>query len=400
MGNKAGNGSAEKCVVAVVNTNTSAARDAMRGVSAAAVRFGWRLETIDTAQTGFDLYPFRPLLERADGIVARGDGLAEIAAAETAPERPIVALDVYPGTMPSATAKDIWGRVLADHALIGQTAAMELLALNRNICVFVPMPKRYGWTKPRGRAFAEAVAAAGREVRIYRPATEWGWLEERDRLADWLASVPRPFGIFAGNDMLAKFAFDACRDAGLSVPSDAAIIGADDDENLCLSVTPSLSSIRIDFELGGRRAMEMLALFMEGPRLRRAATWRYGTLGVARRGSTNLLEPDADPRVAAGLDFISAHFANAYIGVRDVAAAMGSGRRQAERAFLATGKTIRGHIEERRLREVCALLRGTDATVKEIARRCGFASDIWLSILFRRRFGCAPGAWRAGVRTS
>ena len=129
-------------------------------------------------------------------------------------------------------------------------------------------------------------------------------------------------------------------------------------------------------------------------RPRRRAVWRYGVAGVARRGSTLPSEPGVDARVAAGLDFIAMHFADPFIGVRDIAAAMGTGRRQAERLFAATGKTIRQHIEKRRLDEVCALLRGTDATVKEIASRCGFSSDIYLSLLFRRRFGCAPGSWR------
>lgn len=382
-----------RLVVAVVSSHMASGRNVMRGMSAAALRLGWRFEVIDAVQTGMDMAPFRPLLERADGVIARGSTLVESAAALMPPGRPLVSIDAKPEITGEA-AKAPWGYVRCDDRRVSEAAAEELLATDRRCFVFVPILRRLNWTKPRGAAFAAAIRETGREVRIYRPRTEWGWLEERRLLAQWLSGVPRPFGLFAGNDQLAKFALDACRMAGLKVPHDAAILGADDDETLCLAANPSLSSIRIDFEGAGRRAAERLDALMGGPRPRRAATWRYGILGVARRGSTQQIEPGQDIRVAAGLDFITMHFANPLIGVRDVAAAMGTGRRQAERLFAATGKTIRQHIEKRRLAEVCLMLRGTTATVKEIAALCGFSSDIYLSSLFRHRYGCTPGAWR------
>lgn len=43
-----------------------------------------------------------------------------------------------------------------------------------------------------------------------------------------------------------------------AIPSDAAVVGADDDETFCLSADPPLTSIRIDFEGAGRKAAEVL----------------------------------------------------------------------------------------------------------------------------------------------
>ena len=113
-----------------------------------------------------------------------------------------------------------------------------------------------------------------------------------------------------------------------------------------------------------------------------------------RRGSTRPVKPGIDPGMAAGLDFIASHYGDPFIGVRDVAAAMGRGRRQAERLFVPSGKTIREHIEEARLERACVLLRTTAMPLRAIAEECGFSSRPYLSLVFKKRFGKTPGEWR------
>ena len=116
---------------------------------------------------------------------------------------------------------------------------------------------------------------------------------------------------------------------------------------------------------------------------------RRRALREARRG-----EPGTDPRLAAGLDFIASHFDDPFLGVRDVAAVMGTNVRQAARLFLPTGRTIREHVEEKRLERLRHLLETTALPLAAIAERCGFASRQYLSLVFRRRTGQTPGEWR------
>ena len=52
----------------------------------------------------------------------------------------------------------------------------------------------------------------------------------RESIVRWLRSAPRPIGLMACNDDLGKEIVEACRQAGLRVPDDAAVIGADNDE--------------------------------------------------------------------------------------------------------------------------------------------------------------------------
>ena len=67
----------------------------------------------------------------------------------------------------------------------------------------------------------------------------------------WLRPLPRPAGLMACNDDLAKEVMEACTLAGLRVPDDIAVIGADNDEVVCGIANPPMSSVAINFERAG-----------------------------------------------------------------------------------------------------------------------------------------------------
>jgi len=381
-------------VVAVISTDYAAARTELRGVTDTARRLGWSLETIDIYFLGRDYAKYGSVLARADGVIARhADSLAD--AALGALGIPLVSLDT--SWKPGMGSRP-WASVVCDNRAVAETAAEELLATGRRHFAVVPVLKPQNWTKPREQAFLARIRASGCEARRYSPRTDWDWGAERAELARWLSRFPRPFGIFAPNDRLAKFTLEACQAAGLEVPRDAAIVGADNDETHCLSVRPNISSVRIDFEGAGRLAAETLRRLMEegaAKRPRRPLMESYGVLGVARRASSRVgPAPAVDPRLRDGLDYIAHRFGDPYMGIRDVARAMDVCPRQAERIFAATGKSIRLHIEEKRLANVRELLATTDIPVGEVARRCGFASDTYFSQFVKDRLGLSPSAWR------
>ena len=190
--------------------------------------------------------------------------------------------------------------------------------------------------------------------------------------------------------------------AGLKVPQDAAIIGADNDETYCITAKPPLTSVRIDFDGAGRLAAQTLERMMDGrdeARPSRPLRLLYGVLGVARRGSTRTgIAPSEDPRLQDGLDYISHRFGDPYIGIRDVARAMDVCPRQAERIFATTGKSIRRHVEDARLDRVRELLTTSDLPIGDIARECGFASPTYFCDFCRRLLGSSPSDWRAKNR--
>ncbi|MBR0057309.1 MAG: substrate-binding domain-containing protein [Kiritimatiellae bacterium] len=393
-----------KTVVAIISTDYASVRAELRGVTDAAHRLDWSLETIDIYFQGQDYAKYGDLLSRADGVIARHiDAFAD--GTLSALGVPLVALDVM-------KANCLWASVACDDRAVAKAAAGELLATGRRAFAVVPILKPQTWTRPREQAFIDCIQEAGCIARRYVPKTDWDWDAERRLLSRWLARLPRPFGVFAPNDRMAKFTLEACLAAGLQVPRDAAIVGADDDDTYCLSVRPHLSSVRIDFEGAGLLAAETLSRLMEerertGGRQSgrdmarpfrkpsRVERLHYGVLGVVRRASTRVdAAPLCDPRLQEGLDFIEAHSSYPYLGAGDVARAMHVGRRQADRLFAATGMTIQKHVEETRLARVRDLLATTDIPVGEIAAKCGFTSETYFSRLCRRRLGMAPSAWR------
>lgn len=374
-------------VVAIIPTDNYAGRGELHGISVIAASRGWDLETIDTALFGRDLDSFMPILEKADGILVRlnysllNGPLSNL-------DVPIVGLDVC------SSLCTPWAVVNLDTARLCAAAATELLATGRRTFAFVPMLRRYPWTAERGRLFLHNIRTAGYEAFLYEPYTEWGWAEERMALAKWLAGLPRPLAVFAGNDLLAKFTLGACHSAGLAVPHDVAILGADDDETLCLTSDPQLSSVKIDFEGGGRLAAETLQSLFGRKRPNRPLVFRYGIRGVARRASTRAIASNVDPRLAIALDFIALHACDPFLGVKDVALAMCVCRRQADRIFCATGKSIREHIEEARLARVRSLLNSTGKPIHEIAKECGFSSPAYLARVFKHHTGTSMQKWR------
>ena len=377
-----------RLVVAVIPTDYAPGRAELRGVSDAAARLGWALEVIDWMRDAVDMSQFLPLLSKADGAIVRLNGpLADGTLSRLG--IPIVGIDVSG----EEARRHLWASLRLAERKVGETAADELAAIGRRCLAFVPVVGR-DWTKTRGKAFVARARALGCDARYYSHPQGLGWAERRAAFSRYLAALPRPFGVFAGTDALSRFVFGACAAAGLKIPEDAAVIGADDDETVCLSSSPHLSSIRIDFEGAGRKAVELLASLMGRPRPARHVTVRFQPLGVSRRASTRTVSDAADPRVSAALDFIAMHAQDPSIGAADVARAMFVCRRQADRLFRATGKSIREHIEDARIERVKALLRTGGRTVAGVAAECGFASASYLSSVFRRKTGSSIRAWR------
>lgn len=78
-----------------------------------------------------------------------------------------------------------------------------------------------------------------------------------------MAARPDLTAIFAGNDTIALGVIGALATLGLSVPADVSVVGFDD-LPFAAYVTPPLITVRMDAELQGRRAAEMLLFRLRG----------------------------------------------------------------------------------------------------------------------------------------
>jgi LacI family transcriptional regulator len=94
----------------------------------------------------------------------------------------------------------------------------------------------------------------------------------RESARELLLRYPEITAIFAYNDLLALGAMQACNELGRRVPDDCAIIGFDDIP-LADTISPSLTTVRVDkYELG-RQAMNRLLQMLAEPGIELGPVW-------------------------------------------------------------------------------------------------------------------------------
>ena len=318
-----------------------------------------------------------------DGIIACLRELDESYATLSAAGVPMVQIH-DPDPDRAARRERGYAMLLNDDIAIGRLAARHFLGSGAfNSFGFVPTAERTAWSVRRERGFRLELAKGGHAVRTPRDLSPDGFM----------AALPKPAAVFCATDVEALNAIAVCRKLRLRIPDQVAVLGVDDDEILCDSSRPSLSSIRTDdFALGERAARELDRL-MRRPSAPSARPILVPPKGVAVRESTRTIPPAAR-LIREGLAYIRRNAA-AGISVLDVVRHLGVSPALARARFASVhGKSMRDAILEERLAVAKRLLRTTRAPLGEIARRSGFSSACRLSHFFIERLGLSPAAWR------
>ncbi len=228
-------------------------------------------------------------------------------------------------------------------------------------------------------------------------AVERQGLDREKTLAAWLRKQPRPLALFACNDICAQQVLNTCREHGIKIPEEVAVMGVDNDDVLCNICEPPLTSIEPDTERLGYEAAALLDRMMRGKRPKLEMT-QIPPLRVVERASTDVVAID-DPITVQAVRFIRDHVDDG-ISVKDVQANLGRSRTDLEQRFRRWLKTsIRGEIIRRRMDRVCSLLRQTDLPLNEIAQRSGFSTTAHLCRLFRGRLSQTPSQYRHSYKT-
>ena len=223
------------------------------------------------------------------------------------------------------------------------------------------------------------------------------WTGRRHRLIGELKKLPHPCGVFCYNDFIAADIMDACRDANLLVPEQIAVLGVDNDPDVCDCAPVPLSSVIHDLERMAYESAALLDRLMNGHRPPKHVL-RVKPKGIVTRVSTDIRAVE-DVNVAIALRFISEHYHNPLLSVSDVAAATSLSRRQLERAFpRQMNCSVHEHIVNARLHQVKKRLAETDDTVATIAQQTGFANPTHLFRIFRAHFRTSPKRYRRCAR--
>ena len=277
------------------------------------------------------------------------------------------------------------GRLVADHLIDGGF---------RRFAVYSVASERY--FEERRENFIARVEEAGHSwTEFAAPARERpaDWERNQARLVSWVKSLEKPVGIFACTDQLGFWLLDACRRADVAVPEQVAIVGVENDETLCLSASPPLSSVEFDSQRLGYAAARMLDSLMNGEAAPDAPVL-LPPAGLVVRQSSDIVAID-DPQLAAAVRFIREH-ATRGATTADVLRRVPVSRRVLDRQMHAVlGRSIADEIARVRFAKVKDLLAETELPLAAIAERSGFAYPQSMAEAFKRRFGVTPGAFRA-----
>jgi LacI family transcriptional regulator len=218
------------------------------------------------------------------------------------------------------------------------------------------------------------------------------WEKGQARLMAWLNALPKPVGIFAANDQLGVRLLDACQRAGIPVPEEVAVVGAENEETLCAFASPPLTSVRFDGAAVGFAAAEVLARMMRGGAPPRGEKL-FPPRGIVVRGSSD--EFVITDRLVAHAARVIRENATGGLNVDDLCRKLNASRSTLDRRMKAAlNRTPKDEILRVRFREVERLLRETDLTIDAIAEQTGFSYSHYLQAAFKEAYRQTPGEFR------
>jgi LacI family transcriptional regulator len=240
------------------------------------------------------------------------------------------------------------------------------------------------WSCVREESFAQAAQNAGFSCAVSRVA---------DAVPlDWVRSLPPRVAVLGANDRYAWHCINACRELGIRVPEDLAVLGVDNDTLIAEMVAPALSSVKPAAFMVGIEAGRLLQELIQSPTTPPRIV-RVPPDGIVTRLSTEVLMID-DPAVVSAVRFIRLN-ASRPIGVNDVLDEVMLSRRNLERRFRAVlDRTLLDEIRRVRVERACDLLRETSFDMPAIAESCGFLSHVRFSTVFRQMLGMSPSTYR------
>ena len=289
-------------------------------------------------------------------------------------------------------------RVIPDNHLIGRAAAEYLLPLGMRQFAYIGAPMAFALYRLNG--FRDTLAATGNTVHVYPGGdSELGWWEPQRKhvgLPEWIKKLPKPVGIFCARDLVALGVTEICKQEGLRIPQDVALIGVDNDDLLCRMCDPALTSIISPAQEIGYRAAATVDAWLGGQPPQRPVV-AVPHAGIAERASTNVSHI-SDPVVQQAIGYIRGHLSEPFL-IDDVTTALGVRRRTLERKFRSTlDRSIHDEIQRARTDRAKELLTHTDLPLKAVARKSGFAAPERFFVVFRQMTGQTPHAYRVRFR--
>ena len=218
----------------------------------------------------------------------------------------------------------------------------------------------------------------------------------RRNLQQALHDLPMGTAAVCFNDDAALRLMTACREYGIRVPQDLAILGLDNDPLICSLARPGLSSVETNAFAHGYEAARILHdLIADHPVTQ--LEWPIPVKHVVERGSTEVVASQ-HPMVRKAVLRIR-ESALQGLQIKELLADLGVSRNSLDSHFQQDfGQSVYDYLMQHRLEQAAQLLRTTRLSQQEVARRTGFLSASHFHRAFAARYGVTPGNYRMRER--
>lgn len=305
-------------------------------------------------------------------------------------------------------------RIMPDFVLAGRQVAEHFLANGFRQILFLGHAAEVAGENTFYRGLAEALTRQGPGTSVeivcwgggrapqamlpdHRIAYDETSAQSRDRLLGILGRLPRPLAAFVADVGHAVDLHDACRDLGLAIPEEVAIVTWTHHPAESELTDVRLSSVVMDYERQAYEAAAVLDRLMRGeavePGIRRIAC---SNLVVRESSNTHAVE---HLDVARSLSYIARHLTDPELCVKRIVTEIGMSRTNLYARFRQhMGMSIATYLKRARLAYAKELLAATSRPIGSIARECGYGSSQILTRTLTREEGTTARHYRKAHR--
>ncbi|MDO4583481.1 MAG: substrate-binding domain-containing protein [Planctomycetia bacterium] len=283
--------------------------------------------------------------------------------------------------------------VMLDNEATGRMAANYFLECHYHHFAVVMPENEPQWAIRRRRGFEAGIRTLNAECFHYHTSSHFTQEtpQTRQKLVRWLKKLPKPIAIMGTSDVEGRKVVDACLKANLAVPYEVAVMGVGDDEYVCNSCFPPLTSINIQWRQCGMLAAETLDHFFKQKPI--STTRYYYPLSITVRGSTTKQQV-TDRLMMKILEEIQ--FRDGVgLTVSGLAKKYRLSRQWLEKRFRqVVGSPLKQEISNRRLKKIAMLVAESDLSFNEICKRVELENKSYLRNLFKKEFGMTMQEYR------
>ena len=378
----------------LVETQVGPGRDILRGIARYVRESGpWALHLEARPQIFQEGWEPKWMNKwKGQGIIARFDTRSMLAAVK---RLDVPAVDVL-GDMKDRP----FPVVHVDDVAVARMGAEHLLERGfRNFGFVAHRNER--WSDNRMAAFSRLVGEHGYKCAVLEAddlqELPEAWDQFIENAAAWIQAQPKPLGLMLSNDTVGPMITQACRQAGIAVPEEVAIVGVDNDEPICAICDPPLTSVDANHEEVGYLAAALLDRMMQGEAPPSEPVLLKPRSVVVRQSSA--VSAIEDPIVSLAMSMIREHACNG-LQARDVADRSPVSRSVLQRRFRAVlGRSVHEEIVRVQLRKAEELLRDTELALRTVAEKAGFKHQEYMGTVFKSRLNMTPGQYRKRYRS-